>query len=116
MFVALYRAVHLPAGGHDVIGHEVAYSETNNRHLIAVCACGWIGTPTTWRTDTNPKTKRQSINFLSTVEVCEREHAQHLENRRESIAALSGRIIERNARAVDKVIPIVLRPGRFGSG
>lgn len=99
-----------------MIGHELAFHETNFRHLVGLCSCGWIGTPTIWRTEWNDKTKRATVNKELTIDVVTREHSEHLRDVTADIEARSATVIERNAEAVSRLIPTMLRPGRFGAG
>lgn len=99
-----------------MIGHEFAPSETNYNHWVATCSCGWIGPITGWQTTVNPKTKRDRRNRELTIATVKRTHDEHLRDVTADIEARSARVIERNAEAVSRLIPTMLRPGRFGAG
>lgn len=99
-----------------MIGHELVTHETNQRHLIGLCSCGWIGSATTWRTTINARTQRATVNKNLTIDVVTREHGEHLRDVTADIEARSATALERNAEAVSRLIPTTLRPGRFGAG
>lgn len=99
-----------------MIGHEFRFTQTNLSHWIAICSCGWTGAVSPWRTIRNARTKRETLNLELTVDALRGEWDRHVVSEEKSIVERSEQVLAANAAAVDKLIPTVLRPGRFGGG
>lgn len=98
-----------------MIGHELRCSETNSGRWGGVCECGWVSVPVgETRRRQPPSRAKEERDFLLAARVGV-QHAEHLELVSADIEARSATVLDRNAKALDRLIPTMLRPGRFGN-